>query len=95
MALEHVSSQRLHSETKADDSIKVDVADDVDFVAYYERASGRLVVDPEQAKVEFGEVMASRLKLSPDGLKVLWPQPADDSNDPQNARHFSLSCPFH
>ncbi|KAG1799379.1 MFS general substrate transporter [Suillus plorans] len=69
MALEHVSSQRLHSETKADDSIKVDVTDDVDFVAYYERASGRLVVDPEQAKVEFGEVMASRLKLSPDGLK--------------------------
>ncbi|KAG1806262.1 MFS general substrate transporter [Suillus variegatus] len=90
MALEHVSSQRLHSETKADDSIKVDVTDDVDFVAYYERASGRLVVDPEQAKVEFGEVMASRLKLSPDGLKVLWPQPADDPNDPQNARTASI-----
>ncbi|KAG2061658.1 MFS general substrate transporter [Suillus hirtellus] len=67
MALEHVSSQRLRSEAKTDDSI--DVTDDVDFVAYYERASGRLVVDPEQAKVEFGEVMASRLKLSPDGLK--------------------------
>ncbi|KAG2059928.1 hypothetical protein BDR06DRAFT_979677 [Suillus hirtellus] len=69
MALEHVGSQRLHSETKADDPIKVDVTDDVDFVAYSKRASGRLVVDPEQAKVEFGEVMASRLKLSRDGLK--------------------------
>ncbi|KAG1854769.1 major facilitator superfamily domain-containing protein [Suillus tomentosus] len=32
--------------------------------------------------------MASRLKLSPDGLKVLWPQPADDPNDPQNWTDF-------
>ncbi|KAG1793710.1 uncharacterized protein HD556DRAFT_1443495 [Suillus plorans] len=70
MALEDVRSQQLQLETKADDSIKVDVTDEVDFVAYYEQTSGRLVVDPEQAKVEFGEVMASRLKLSPDGLKV-------------------------
>ncbi|KAG1906099.1 MFS general substrate transporter [Suillus fuscotomentosus] len=88
MALEDVRSQQLQSETKADDSLKVDVTDEVDFVAYYEQATGRLVVDPEQAKVEFGEVMASRLKLSPDGLKVLWPQPADDPNDPQNWTDF-------
>ncbi|KAG1894641.1 MFS general substrate transporter [Suillus fuscotomentosus] len=88
MALEDVRSQQLQSETKADDSIKVDVTDEVDFVAYYEQTTGRLVVDPEQAKVEFGEVMASRLKLSPDGLKVLWPQPADDPNDPQNWTDF-------
>jgi hypothetical protein len=112
MALEDVSSEQLQPEMKADDSIDVDVADEVDFVTYYEQAAGRLVVDPEyvivgrawptvthpllarQAKVEFGEVMASRLKLSPDGSKVLWPQPANDPNDPQNARHFSLSCPF-
>jgi MFS family permease len=60
----------------------------VDFVAYYEQATGRLVVDPEQAKVEFGEVMASRLKLSSDGLKVLWPQPSNDPNDPQNWSDF-------
>ncbi|KAG1793718.1 MFS general substrate transporter [Suillus plorans] len=88
MALEDVKSQQLQSETKADDSIKVDVTDEVDFVAYYEQNTGRLVVDPEQAKVEFGEVMASRLKLNPDGLKVLWPQPADDPNDPQNWTDF-------
>ncbi|KAG2339660.1 MFS general substrate transporter [Suillus weaverae] len=32
--------------------------------------------------------MASRLKLSPDGLKILWPQPANDPNDPQNWTDF-------
>ncbi|KAG2355312.1 major facilitator superfamily domain-containing protein [Suillus spraguei] len=90
MALENVSSRELQSEKKADDSVEVDVTDsnDVDFVAYYEQAAGRLVVGPKQAKVEFGEVMASRLKLSPDGSKVLWPQPADDPNDPQNWTDF-------
>ena len=37
-----------------------------------------------EAKVEFGEQVASRLKLSKDGTKVLWPQPTDDPEDPQN-----------
>lgn len=37
-----------------------------------------------EAKIEFGEAVASRLKLSADGTKVLWPQPADDPEDPQN-----------
>ncbi|KIJ63734.1 hypothetical protein HYDPIDRAFT_112674 [Hydnomerulius pinastri MD-312] len=58
--------------------------EDIDLLLYYEHAAGRLVIDPEQAKVEFGEAVASRLKLSEDGSKVLWPQPADDPNDPQN-----------
>ena len=39
-----------------------------------------------EAKIEFGEAVASTLKLSPDGTKVLWPQPADDPEDPQNVR---------
>lgn len=39
-----------------------------------------------QAKVEFGEALASNLKLSKDGSMVLWPQPSDDPNDPQNVR---------
>lgn len=39
-----------------------------------------------EAKIEFGEVVARRLKLSADGTKVLWPQPADDPEDPQNVR---------
>ncbi|KNZ81415.1 hypothetical protein J132_00654 [Termitomyces sp. J132] len=37
-----------------------------------------------EAKIEFGEAVASRLKLSPDGTKVLWPQPHDSDLDPQN-----------
>ena len=30
--------------------------------------------------------MASKLKLTEDGLFVLWPQPSDDPEDPQNVR---------
>jgi len=51
---------------------------------YHEKAAGRLVIDPEEAYVEFGEEIASSLKLSEDGTKILWPQPYDDPHDPQN-----------
>lgn len=37
-----------------------------------------------EAKIELGEAVASRLKLSEDGTKVLWPQPTDSDEDPQN-----------
>ena len=37
-----------------------------------------------EAKIEFGETFASKLKLSRDGTKVLWPQPTDSPRDPQN-----------
>lgn len=37
-----------------------------------------------EAKVEFGEECLKRLKLSKDGSKILWPQPTDDPEDPQN-----------
>lgn len=37
-----------------------------------------------EARIEFGDKVASRLKLSPDGTTVLWPQPSDDPADPQN-----------
>ncbi|EGO03525.1 hypothetical protein SERLA73DRAFT_83573 [Serpula lacrymans var. lacrymans S7.3] len=56
----------------------------VDLFSYHELRAGRLVIDPEQAKVELGEVLYSKLKLTADGTKVLWPQPTDDPNDPQN-----------
>jgi len=39
-----------------------------------------------EARIEFGDEVASRLKLSPDGKIVLWPQPSDDPEDPQNVR---------
>ncbi|KAG6379850.1 MFS general substrate transporter [Boletus reticuloceps] len=72
-----------------DDSLKkentvVYSEEEVDLLAYYEEAAGRLVVDPQRARVEFGDAVASRLKLSEDGTMVLWPQPCDDPNDPQN-----------
>ncbi|KAJ8468672.1 hypothetical protein ONZ45_g17161 [Pleurotus djamor] len=37
-----------------------------------------------EAKVELGEAIAAKLKLTEDGTVVLWPQPTDDPNDPQN-----------
>ncbi|KAJ7766319.1 MFS general substrate transporter [Mycena maculata] len=57
---------------------------EIDLYSFHEQAAGRLVIDPGEAKVEFGEAVASRLKLSPDGTKVLWPQPTDSMEDPQN-----------
>lgn len=39
-----------------------------------------------QANIEFGEEVASRLKLTKDGTMILWPQPDDDPSDPQNVR---------
>ncbi|KAG2339662.1 MFS general substrate transporter [Suillus weaverae] len=62
----------------------VEATEKFDPASYYEQAAGRLVIDPQQAKVQFGEALASTLKLSPDGSTILWPQPADDPNDPQN-----------
>ncbi len=43
-----------------------------------------ILIAYREARIEFGEKVASRLKLSRDGTKVLWPQPSDDPNDPQN-----------
>ncbi|KAJ7255229.1 major facilitator superfamily domain-containing protein [Mycena rebaudengoi] len=57
---------------------------DIDLYTVHEQRAGRLVIDPEEAKIEFGEAVAARLKLTPDGTKVLWPQPTDSPDDPQN-----------
>ncbi|KAI0698164.1 MFS general substrate transporter [Cytidiella melzeri] len=61
---------------------------DIDVVTYYESNAGRLVVDPAEARAEFGEAFANSLKLSQDGSKILWPQPSDDPEDPQNWSEF-------
>ncbi|KAK7451021.1 hypothetical protein VKT23_012697 [Stygiomarasmius scandens] len=60
------------------------VDEEIDLQTFHEKRAGRLVVDPEEAKIEFGEAFASKLKLSKDGTKVLWPQPTDSPNDPLN-----------
>ena len=39
-----------------------------------------------EAREEFGNEVASKLKLTKDGRFVLWPQPSDDPEDPQNVR---------
>ncbi|KAJ7347580.1 MFS general substrate transporter [Mycena albidolilacea] len=57
---------------------------DIDLLTFHEHRAGRLVIDPEEAKIELGEAVASRLQLSADGTKVLWPQPTDSPLDPQN-----------
>ncbi|KAH9922445.1 MFS general substrate transporter [Amylocystis lapponica] len=56
----------------------------IDLRTYHEANAGRLVIDPEEARREFGDDIAKQLKLSRDGTKVLWPQPTDDPDDPQN-----------
>ncbi|UZJ52933.1 hypothetical protein CBS101457_002253 [Exobasidium rhododendri] len=47
-----------------------------------EQRDGRWVLDPEEARQEYGDEIASRLKLTPDGRYVLWPQPLG-IEDPQ------------
>lgn len=69
-----------------------DDSQDLDLSLLHEARAGRLVVDPEEAKIEFGSKVASRLKLNHDGTKVLWPQPSDSPNDPQNVCAVWSSC---
>ncbi|KAK7031279.1 hypothetical protein VNI00_013530 [Paramarasmius palmivorus] len=73
-----------HEGSKEATEASIDAGSEVDLLEYYEKRAGSLVVDPEEAKVEFGDAVASRLKLSEDGTKVLWPQPTDSPHDPQN-----------
>jgi hypothetical protein len=70
-----------------------DYSQDLDLSLLHEARAGRLVVDPEEARIEFGAKAASRLKLNHDGTKVLWPQPGDSPLDPQNVRaNVSISA---
>ena len=43
-----------------------------------------------EARVELGDKVASQLKLTKDGSLVLWPQPTDDPEDPQNVSEMYL-----
>ena len=45
-----------------------------------------------EVHIEFGDEVASRLKLSPDGKTVLWPQPTDD---PEGLRTFVCTFNLH
>ena len=37
-----------------------------------------------EARIEFGAAFAAKLKTTPDGHTILWPQPHDTPEDPQN-----------
>ncbi|PBK79305.1 MFS general substrate transporter [Armillaria gallica] len=76
----------VDSEKHASDSAPSVVLqeEDVDLATFHELHAGRLVIDPAEVKAGFGEIFASKLKLSRDGTKVLWPQPTDSPRDPQN-----------
>ncbi|TFK47554.1 MFS general substrate transporter [Heliocybe sulcata] len=85
---ERSAKEAVDIEKAVDEQSSQQLSDDphseIDLTTFHERVAGRLVVDPEEARIEFGEEIASRLKLSADGSKVLWPQPTDDPEDPQN-----------
>ncbi|TFK47549.1 MFS general substrate transporter [Heliocybe sulcata] len=85
MAMEKDRSSPSYNENeKAVESQFENAETEIDLLACYEDRAGRLVVDPEEARMEFGDAIASKLKLTKDGTKVLWPQPTDDPEDPQN-----------
>lgn len=50
---------------------------------HFEKRDGRFILDPEEARQEFGDEIAKSLKLSDDGKYVLWPQPMGE-DDPQS-----------
>lgn len=79
-----MSSASLEKKASASDVETRSNESEIDLYSYHEKHAGRLVIDPAEAKAELGEAVASRLKLSEDGTKVLWPQPHDSGLDPQN-----------
>ncbi|KAG6877150.1 hypothetical protein C0992_010680 [Termitomyces sp. T32_za158] len=80
MAPNKAASDNEKSDQASDQSDR----SDIDLLSYHEKNAGRLIIDPEEAKIELGETIASQLKLNKDGTKVLWPQPTDSPDDPQN-----------
>uniref|UniRef100_A0A0W0G3C6 Putative MFS general substrate transporter n=1 Tax=Moniliophthora roreri TaxID=221103 RepID=A0A0W0G3C6_MONRR len=74
---------RLQEKNSSEESREEELAE-VDLATFHEREAGRLILDPEEARIEFGERFTSRLKLTKDGKTILWPQPTDDPADPQN-----------
>ncbi|KAH8830165.1 MFS general substrate transporter [Flagelloscypha sp. PMI_526] len=57
---------------------------DHELYSFHEKRAGRLVIDLDEARIEFGEAFAKRLKTAEDGKTILWPQPTPSARDPQN-----------
>lgn len=77
-----MSSEKVDSVSVGSATVDEDCG--INLFALHEERAGRLIVDPKEARIELGDAIASRLKLSADRTKVLWPQPTDDPEDPQN-----------
>ncbi|KAF8198617.1 MFS general substrate transporter [Pholiota molesta] len=77
-----MSAEKVNEKTDVESSSQTST--EIDLYSYHEVNAGRLIVDPEEAKIELGETVAAKLKLTSDGTKVLWPQPTDSALDPQN-----------
>ncbi|PPQ85013.1 hypothetical protein CVT25_010402 [Psilocybe cyanescens] len=81
-----MSSEKVDEkhETESNASNSHTSGSEIDLYSFHEKRAGRLIIDPAEAKIELGEAVAAKLKLSADGTKVLWPQPTDSELDPQN-----------
>jgi MFS family permease len=82
-----MSSEKVVSdkhETSSTASHSQGSSNDTNLYSLHELHAGRLIIDPAEAKVELGDTLVSRLKLTEDGTKILWPQPTDSPLDPQN-----------
>ncbi|KAH9821125.1 major facilitator superfamily domain-containing protein [Melampsora americana] len=55
-----------------------------DLNLYYANSQGKLIIDPLEAEAEFGSELAANLKLDETRKIILWPQPSDSPDDPQN-----------
>ncbi|TFK66337.1 MFS general substrate transporter [Pluteus cervinus] len=78
-----------------DSAASIGEGSEIDLLSYHEHQAGRLIIDPAEARIELGDAIASRLKLTQDGTTVLWPQPTDSPRDPQNwssrRKHIQLA----
>ncbi|KAH9477318.1 Efflux pump radE [Psilocybe cubensis] len=81
-----MSSEKVDEkhDTESNGSHAQTSSSEIDLFSFHEKRAGRLIIDPAEAKIELGEEVAAKLKLSADGTKVLWPQPTDSDLDPQN-----------
>ncbi|KAG6906435.1 hypothetical protein DXG01_013940 [Tephrocybe rancida] len=83
-----MSVEKTHSDVDKHDQLEASHTgndeSEIDLLSYHEKGAGRLIIDPDEAKLELGESVAAQLKLTSDGTKVLWPQPTDSPHDPQN-----------
>ncbi|CAA7268520.1 unnamed protein product [Cyclocybe aegerita] len=78
------STEKVHREVDSTVSAADDASSEINLYSLHELHAGRLIIDPAEAKIELGGAVAGRLKLTTDGTKILWPQPADSDRDPQN-----------